>query len=184
MTMPSSNREQRPADSIITVVERIAAIMLGLVTLVIFVSAIGRYVFSRPIPDSFDLSRLTLAVAIIWGFASVGFRGNHIKVDLLAEALPARFQRWMNAFAWAVLFVFTLALFWKISGRVMSQFSGGELTMDLRIPHWPFLSAIAIGLFMALVTTLIRLWRVARHGEGLESSEPQHLEDLEGNERG
>lgn len=184
MTAPSSDQEQRPTDSIITFVERIAAIMLGLVTLVIFVSAIGRYVFSRSIPDSFDLSRLTLSVAIIWGFASVGFRGSHIKVDLLAEALPARFQRWMNTFAWTVLLVFTFALFWKISGRVMSQFPGGELTMDLRIPHWPFLTAVTIGLFMALVTTLIRLWRVVRHGEGLDSSEPQPPEDLEGNERG
>lgn len=160
--------QQRRVARIVHVVERIAAIMLGLVTILIFLSAIGRYLFALPVPDAFDLSRLTLAVAIMWGFASLGYHGNHIKVDLLALALPARLRRWTDFLAWAVLAGFTAALIWKIGGRVLSQVPGGELTMDLRLPHWPFLTAIIFGLVLALVTTLIRLWRVGRHGEGLE----------------
>ena len=59
-------------------VERVAAIMLGGVTVLITISAVGRYLLGFPVPDSFDLSRLLLAVAIMWGFASLGFRGSHI----------------------------------------------------------------------------------------------------------
>lgn len=55
----------RPTERIVYLVERIAAIMLGVVTLLTFASTMGRYLFASPIPDAFDLSRLGLAVAIV-----------------------------------------------------------------------------------------------------------------------
>lgn len=166
----------------INLVEQVAAILLGLVTVLIFVSVIGRYVFARPIPDSFDLSRLVLAVAVIWGFASIGFRGSHIKVDLLAQAMPPHVRKWFDVIAWTVLFIFTAGLLWKISGRVMSQWPRGETTMDLRLPHWPFLVAIVIGLAMALLTTAARLWRVIALNEGLESHETNPDDETDGHQ--
>lgn len=167
----------RPTERIVYIVERIAAVMLGVVTLLTFASAVGRYLFAFPIPDAFDLSRLGLAVAIIWGFASLGFRGNHIKVDLLAQAVSPGLRRVLDLTAWTFLLIFTLALIWKIGGRVVSQFPGGEATMDLRIPHWPFLLLLVAGLVMAAVMTLIRLWRVLKHGQGLEEHEALPEED-------
>ncbi len=164
-------------ERIVAGVERVAAIMLGLVTVLIFLSVVGRYLFSWPVPDSFDVSRLTLAVAIMWGFASLGFRGSHIKVDILAMALPGWLRRWTDIVAWSVLLVFTLGMSWKIAERILSQWPGGEVTMDLRLPHWPFLIAILFGVFLALLTTCLRLWRIARLGEGLDSHEAFEAED-------
>lgn len=164
----------------VNLVEQVAAILLGLVTVLIFISVLGRYIFARPIPDAFDLSRLILAVAIIWGFASIGFRGSHIKVDILAQGLPPHVRKWFDAIAWIVLFIFTAGVLWKISGRVMSQWPRGETTMDLRLPHWPFLMAIIVGLGMALITTAARLWRVLAHNEGLESHETTPDDDIDG----
>lgn len=155
----------------VDLVEKIAAVMLGLVTILIFLSAIGRYLFARPVPDAFDLSRLTLAVAVMWGFASVAFRGSHIKVDLLALAMPPRVRKWLDLAAWLTLLVFTAGMTWKIGGRLFSQWPRGELTMDLRLPHWPFLAAILVGLMMAMAMTIGRLWLVLRHDEGLEAHE-------------
>ncbi|MBO0902808.1 TRAP transporter small permease [Jiella sonneratiae] len=161
----------RLTERVVTIVERIAAVMLGLVTILVFVSAIGRYLFASPVPDAFDLSRLSLAIAIMWGFASLGFRGSHIKVDILAEMLGPRARRVLDLLAWLGLLLFTLLLVWKLGGRVLSQMPGGETTMDLRLPQWPFLAFVVAGLVMAVVTTLIRLWLVLRWGEGLEPYE-------------
>nr|WP_255553729.1 TRAP transporter small permease [Maritimibacter sp. DP1N21-5] len=133
----------------------------------IVVSAIGRYGFARPLPDAFDLSRLVLGVAIAWGLASVAYHGTHIKVDLLAQAVGPRARRWLNAFAWAVLFVFTVTLTWKIWGRVMSAIGGGDATMDLRLPHWPFFLAIWVGLLAAVFATGVRLFLILRRGSDL-----------------
>ncbi len=165
------------ADRVILWVERTAAVMLGLVTLLIFVSAVGRYLFAAPLPDSFDISRLTLAIAVIWGFASLGYRGSHIKVDILAQAVSPALRRWLDLVAWAILLGFTGLLVWKMGARVLSQLSGGEVTMDLRLPHWPFLAAILLGLIAALFTTTLRLWRIWRFGEGLEGHEAPPEED-------
>ena len=164
----SRNLQRRPAvERLVRLVERIAAIMLGLVTVMIVLSSIGRYGFSRPLPDVFDLSRLLLGVAIAWGMASVAWHGTHIKVDLLAQALRPGARRWINALAWSVLLVFTAAMTWKIGARVLDAMSGGDTTMDLRLPHWPFFAALWAGLLAALATTTLRLWRIIRHGTDL-----------------
>ena len=165
---------------VVTAIERIAAVMLGLVTVLVFVSALGRYLFSSPIPDAFDLSRLTLAIAIMWGFASLGFRGSHIKVDILAQMVGDKARLVLDLLAWLALLIFTLGLVWKLGGRVLSQMPGGETTMDLRLPHWPFLALVVAGLVMAVVTTLIRLWLVLRYGEGLEPHETLQEDEAHG----
>ena len=81
-------------------------------------------------------------------------------------------RRWLDVAAWTVLLIFTAGLVWKIGGRVLSQLTGGEVTMDLRIPHWPFLGAIVLGLVAALIMTSIRIWRIWRYHEDLEDYEP------------
>lgn len=163
--MPPPSRTRQT----ILLIERISAVMFGVATLIVFVSAIGRYAFATPIPDAFDISRLVLAVTIAWGFASLGFHGSHIKVDLLTQCLTPGQQRITDMIAWSVLLVFTTLLCWKLGEKALSQFPHGEVTMDLRIPHWPFLSIIVLGLLMAIVTTIIRLYRIATLNEGLDN---------------
>ncbi|MGR3803842.1 TRAP transporter small permease [Marinibacterium profundimaris] len=166
-TLPTGPSAARSVTRLVRLIERVAGVILGLVTLLIVASAIGRYGFARPLPDAFDLSRLILGVAIAWGMASVAWHGTHIKVDLLAQALGPRARAWVNAFAWAVLLGFTALMCWKIWGRVNAAMSGGDATMDLRLPHWPFFLSIWLGLMAALLTTTLRLWRILRWGGDL-----------------
>ena len=149
-------------------IERIAAVMLGLITLLIVVSAIGRYVLAMPVPDAFDVSRLLIGAAIMWGFASVGYRGSHIKVDLLAEILSPRVRRVTDSIAWTVLLGFAILLAWKTSDRMLSAMASGEATFDLRLPVWPFLALIVAGAAVSIVTIAARLLIVATGRGGLE----------------
>lgn len=134
-------------------VEAVAALCLAIVTLLIFASAIGRYMFAAPIPDAFDISRLLLGLAIAWGYAVLGFRGGHICVDLLATALPPRARHAVETFAQAVLFVTTLALAWMMFDRVATAQVSGEATFDLRLPVWPLIGGIWLGFAAAALTT-------------------------------
>ena len=138
-------------------IEVVAGIIMGLVTLLVVASAVGRYLFAYPLPDAFDMSRLLLGAAIMWGFASVGYRGSHIKVDLFAEQLPAGVRRWVDAFAWTVLLFFTVLLAWKMFGRVSSAAMSNESTMDLRLPAWPMMGLIWLGVAVSLPAILARL---------------------------
>jgi TRAP-type C4-dicarboxylate transport system permease small subunit len=163
----------RHLDRFCRAVEVIGGIFLGLVTVIVFVSAIGRYLFAAPIPDGFDISRLLLGVVVMWGFASVGYRGSHIKVDLVAELLPPAIRRWTDMIAWAFLLLFTVVLAWKLFGRVESAWSGNESTFDLRLPVWPLMALVWAGVVAAAVTVFARLWMLARDPEGrLEHFDP------------
>ena len=150
-------RLQRTLESIAHRLEVVAGLIMGLVTLHVVASPEGRYLFAYPLPDAFDLSRLLLGAAIMWGFASVGYRGSHIKVDLLAERLPPGPRRWVDAFAWTLLLIFTVLLAWKMFGRVSSAAVSGESTMDLRMPAWPLMGFIWLGVAVSLPAILARL---------------------------
>ncbi|MEQ9812297.1 MAG: TRAP transporter small permease [Azospirillaceae bacterium] len=138
-------------------IEMVAGVMMAVITLLVVASAVGRYLFAFPLPDAFDLSRYFLGAAIMWGFASVGFRGSHIKVDLIAEMLPPRVRRWVDAFAWTVLLGFTCLLAWKMLERVLSARRSGESTMDLRLEAWPFMLVLWAGVAVSILAILARL---------------------------
>lgn len=138
-------------------IEVVAGLIMGLVTLLVVASAVGRYLFAYPLPDAFDMSRLLLGAAIMWGFASVGYRGSHIKVDILAERLPPGPRRWIDAFAWTVLLIFAVLLAWKLFGRVASAAASNESTMDLRLPAWPMMGLIWLGVLVSVPAILARL---------------------------
>lgn len=142
-------------------IEMVAATILAGITLLIVASAIGRYLLAMPIPDAFDLSRFLVGAAIMWGFASVGFRGSHIKVDLVAELVPRHMRRLIDFFAWSVLLGFSVLLAWKMSHRVMSAYASGEATFDLRLPAWPFLAFICAGAVVAVPAIFARLVLIA-----------------------
>ncbi len=158
-------------------IEVVAGIIMGVVTLLVVASAVGRYLFAYPLPDAFDMSRLLLGAAIMWGFASVGYRGSHIKVDLLAERLPAGARRWVDGFAWTVLLIFTVLLTWKMFARVASAAGSGEATMDMRLPAWPMMGLIWLGVAVSLPTILARLLLIITGRGSLDHYESIDVKD-------
>jgi C4-dicarboxylate transporter, DctQ subunit len=142
-------------------VDRVAGLLIAVVTLLVVASAFGRYFLASPIPDAFDLSRLLLGACIMWGFAAVGYRGGHISVDMVVEFLPPRARKWIEVFAWTVLLVFVGLLVWKMYGRVHSAWRSGEATFDLRLPVWPIMGVIWLGAVASLGTVSVRIWMLA-----------------------
>ena len=155
-------------DRLATLVETIAGLFLAAITVLVFISALGRYVFAAPIPDAFDVSRLMLGVVILWGFASVGYRGAHIKVDLVAAVLPARLRRGLDVLGALVLLLFTVLLAWKLADRLASAFASHEATMDLRLPVWPWLAVIWLGVVASVFTIAARIVLMLRPGSRSE----------------
>ena len=144
-----------------TGVDRVAGLLLAVVTIIIFSSTIGRYLFAWPIPDAFDISRLMIGACIMWGFASLGYRGGHINVDVFYETMPERMRHYVDLMAWIVLLFFTVLLCWKMLGRVESAWRSNESTFDLRILVWPFLGVIWLGTVAAIGTIFARIYLIA-----------------------
>lgn len=159
------------------VIEIVAGLLLLAVTILIVASTIGRYLFTWPIPDAFDFSRLMIAACIMWGFASVGYRGGHIKVDLFVEMMPPRVRRYVDIFAWGVLLFFVVLLTWQMSERVLSAMRSNEATFDLRISVWPLMALIWVGTAVTIVTVMVRLYLIITGRGELQHSETSELRE-------
>lgn len=139
-------------------VETAAAVLMGVVTVLVFVSAFMRYIAGAPIPDAHDLGRLALGVAIFWGVATVNASGSHISVDLLYQAVGRRGRQMMDGFATALSLVAFAVLTLKMAENASDVFRTGEFTYDLRLPIWPAYWMMVAGCGFATLMLAMRLW--------------------------
>lgn len=144
---------QRLCDSVDTV----AGILLGLVTLLVVASTIARYAFAIAIPDAFDISRYLIGACLMWGFASIGYRGGHIAVDIIYEMLSKRGRAALNVIAWAFLLIFTTLMAYMMFFRLAGAFSSNEATFDLRLPAWPFIALIWLGCLVSVFMIVVHM---------------------------
>jgi TRAP-type C4-dicarboxylate transport system permease small subunit len=153
------------ADIVIAVAERFAAALLALVTVLTFVAVALRYVFHWAIPDSYDDARLLLGILIFWGIAVTGFRGEHITVDLLYNALPAPVRRGLDILATLFTLVCMAAFARAMGLKVLDVRASGEATFDTHTPIWPFYLVAWAGIAGSVLLLLIRLARQLRGGD-------------------
>jgi len=139
------------------IVDIVAGILLGTVTLLIVSSTVARYFFAYAIPDAFDLSRYLIGACLMWGYASIGLRGGHIAVDALWEVSGARGRKAIDFIAWALLLAFTILLTYQMFFRMRSAYFSNEATFDLRLPAWPFIALIWVGCAVSIITTTAAL---------------------------
>jgi TRAP-type transport system small permease protein len=163
------------ADRMISSIEWLAAIFVGIVALNIFLNVVLRKFFSTSIPDSYDFGRMLLGILIFWGIAATSYRGAHITVDLVWSAAGPRRKRIIDVFATLVLLfvvtVQTMMLFDKVRGTYVDH----VLTYDLNIPTWPFYAVAWAGDVSAVVLIAIRTWRLIAKPDSLrEAHSEQH----------
>lgn len=158
----------RLIDRIMEAVLSISAAILLLIAVLTFVSVLMRYLFVMPIPDHYDISRLSMAVLIGWGMAYCFARDTHIDVDLLTARLPDRWQRgiWGLTSLLSLGFLAAVAvLLWR---HGLGLKAAGEGTFDLGLPVWPWILATAAGFGAGALTLLLRLIAA-----GLSATVPQ-----------
>src|SRR5512141_2247586 len=71
-------------------IEMIAGLLLLAMAFLTSVSAVTRYLFASPIPDEYEISRLTLGIVACWAIAAAFRHRNHIQLDILWDRTPER----------------------------------------------------------------------------------------------
>ncbi len=158
------NSGLRKSHAVVQFVELGGAACLAFVAVMSFVSVFMRYLFSSPIPDSFDFSQLLFGVLIFWGIAAATFHGAHIQMDAL-WSLCGKGGRWLMDVVSALLVLLFIALFTVVLwDKVHESIVSGETTFGLGIVIWPFHVVAALGIFAATPLALVRFWTVVRDG--------------------
>jgi len=152
-------------DRFVRMVEGTAGLLLLTVALTTFTTVILRKLFNYSPPDWFDLAQLMLGISIFWGIASACYRNGHILVDLLWEFLSARGRRVLDITATSILLVFMAALTLMLSDAIRDTAAANVLTMELKLPVWPFHVLAGAGILAGTMLTAVRLVRICSRGE-------------------
>lgn len=146
---------------VVALTDAAAAVFLLVITLLTFTAVMMRYVFAIPFPGSFDVSRLLLGVAILWGIAVAAHRGSHITVDILWQAAPRWAQKAMDLLG-DLLFAGFMGIFaWMLLQHVEKTRSSGQTTFELSIPIWPFYAVAWLGVVLCVLVLIARILRTA-----------------------
>lgn len=158
-----------------TWVEKIAALFLAIITVLVFISASARYLSNSPIPDAHAFASLFLGIALLWGLASASWRDEHIAVDLLYMTFPPGVKRLLDIVSTILLLIFCLLFCWMFWQQVQSVQDSGQVTVDTRLPIWPFYFLAWLGVLATCALVFARLWLLFIKSDNLP--EPANVAD-------
>lgn len=149
-------------------VERLAGVFLFLVALTTVATVFSRKAFNYSPPDSFDVARLLLGVAICWGIASSCYRNGHIMVDVVWELAAPRWRRVIDITATSILLLFMAAFAWMLADAVVGTYTANIGTVEMRMPVWPFHALACLGIVSATIMAAYRLWKLVFRPDEVE----------------
>ncbi|GAW93783.1 TRAP transporter small permease [Calderihabitans maritimus] len=131
--------------------EGAVTILLGAMTVVVFLQVFFRFVIKGSLPWSEELARYLMVWAVFIG-ASIGAKeGAHIGVEAFVAFLPAKLRRvaLVLAGAFSLLFCIIIAyLSFKVVGFLMKS---GQLSPAMQIPiFWAYLAIPVGSILMAI----------------------------------
>lgn len=97
------------------------------------VDVIGRYLFTRPIPGSFELTEILLAAIIFIGLPIVSLKNDHVTVDLFASVTPYRMLVVQHVLASLIGASCAAYLAWRLWLHADSLMQAGETTTQLHL---------------------------------------------------
>jgi len=154
-----ANLLDRISDGINRVVTYLVAVLLGAMTIIVFLQVLFRYVLNAPLDWSEELSTFTFVWASLLG-ASIGLkRSEHPRLDLIVNLFPSKTQKTIAGlynltilFLLAVLFIYGA----KLTVTMKSQLTAAlEYSVSFVYAVLPVSAAI---MFIHLAIQTVRLF--------------------------
>lgn len=140
-------------------VERIAALALTLMMLVVLVDVIGRGLFNAPLASGTELTEMLMAVMAFLAFPLLAYRQRDITVDLLDKLGGEEFRKYQLVLAGGIgAALFGLTAF-QLTVFARRAAINGEISAELQLPLgylWWFMSAMAALTALAWLIVAVR----------------------------
>lgn len=164
---------QRMVDKLSSWLSIVGAAGILLLMLVIVANVFSRWLFGSGIAGSVEITEVLLAGLVFLGFGHAQRQGAHISTGLLITRMKPRAASWVQAFGLLLVVGILVWLVHATGERAWASVLDGEQRYGLRrVPIWPARIAIAAGLSVMLLSTLITLTQVVRAALGIAPAEP------------
>lgn len=150
---------------------KVAMLLIVLMMLVTVADVIGRLIY-KPIPGTFELTRLALAVIV---FASLGYsqiHKVHIAINIFVSRMPMIIQNVIEVFNTVLSIATFSVVFWQMLKYAERLAGVNQVTAVLRahIHPWVIVSAVGV-LFFCLVLIWDLIINVNKLFKGVEVDE-------------
>lgn len=133
----------------------LSAILLFSLMIITCIDVVGRYVFSRPLTGSVEITEIILGCLIFSTLPLITWRKEHISVDLIDSVLSVRMKQFRDSIFYIVvamsLFVIGLKV-WDLAARSQRY---QEVTENLEIPMYYFIYFLSISCWFTAVTAIV-----------------------------
>lgn len=122
-----------------------------------FINVVGRYGFGVTMLSADELQIFIMVFMAFLGAAVVAWRGQHLRMDVLVNALPAPLRKLVRIAELTVIAVVAGFVLWNSSYYVEQMFIFGRVSDMGRVPMWIPHGAVALGFGLIMLVTCVRL---------------------------
>lgn len=139
------------------------AAMLAVMTVVVFLQVVFRFIIKASLPWSEELSRYLQVYITYFGCAYGIKTGAHLGVDAFTYLLPEKGRRVLNVIV-LIGGMVICALIMKFGADiVLSQMQSGQLSPAMRIPMWSIYISIPVGMAFCVIRYLIEIVKAIKN---------------------
>lgn len=124
----------------------IGSVVLFMLVIMTTIDVTGRYLFSKPLPATYELTQFMFSITIFFGMAYFGIIKRHIRINLLVDKFPTAAQNIIDTTTGLLSLGMCIVLSWQafVQARVLQL---DKLRSDIwHIPIFPFQLLIALAL--------------------------------------
>jgi TRAP-type transport system small permease protein len=150
----------RILDRLIWVIERALAYAFIAAVGLNFINVIGRYGFGISILSADELQIFIMVFMTFLGAAVVAWRGQHLRMDVVVNALPAPLRRLVRIVELVVIVILATFVLWNSTFYAEQMFSFGRVSDMGRVPMWIPHGAVAVGFGLMALIGCLRLVQI------------------------
>jgi TRAP-type C4-dicarboxylate transport system permease small subunit len=122
-----------------------------------FVNVVGRYGFGSTILSADELHIYIMVFMTFLGAAVVAWRNQHLRMDVIVNALPLPIRRLVQIAELAVIVILASFVLWNSTYYAKQMFTFGRVSDMARVPMWIPHGVVAVGFGLMAFIGCVRL---------------------------
>ena len=120
-----------------------------------FINVVGRYGFGSTILSADELQIFIMVFMTFLGAAVVAWRNQHLRMDVLVNALPPPIRRLIKIAELVAIVILAAFVLWNSTYYAKQMFNIGRVSDMAQVPMWIPHGVVAVGFgLMALIACL------------------------------
>lgn len=143
--------------SISKILNKVGEICIVLNMLLIVINILFRVLINKPLAGLVDYVGILTTVIIGPTLAYCATQNGHIQVEFIMDMFPVKAQKLVEVIINFINFVFLTLLAWHIGRNAFRAYLTNELPMTAKIPLYPFIYIVAVGVGLFALVSLGKL---------------------------